>query len=47
MKWASEDEKDSEIVEAVDDRMVIFDVEVYKNLFVSAGNSEAPTKLYA
>lgn len=35
MKFASEDEKDSEVeVEVKDDRMVLFDVEVYKNLFV-------------
>ena len=35
MKWASEDPKDSEVgVEVKDDRMVIFDVEVYQNLFV-------------
>lgn len=35
MKFASEEELDSEVsVEVADDRMVIFDVEVYKNLFV-------------
>jgi hypothetical protein len=35
MKWASEDEKDGEAgVEVKDDRMVVFDVEVYKNLFI-------------
>ena len=35
MRWASDEEKDSEHgVEVEDDRMAIFDVEVYKNLFV-------------
>lgn len=35
MKWASEDEVGGDTeAEAADDRMAIFDVEVYKNLFV-------------
>lgn len=35
MKWASEDGQDGEAdVEVLDDRMVLFDVEVYPNLFI-------------
>ena len=34
MQFSSEDAENTQVVEALDDRLVFFDVEVYKNLFV-------------